>query len=150
MSVSPTSVPSPAIGAQLTLSLKIAEETVAGATVAALRYVSSTNALPPNKRVLYVVAENQVTLASTGHGTLAVITFEVVAIKASTLTRSHVTIVNPAGERSYPHLENGQVIDPPQRFGDVNRDGSEHPRFGARWCMDKQEREYRGCQRRSC
>ena len=70
------------------------------------------------------------TLASTalagvgkGDGTLAAITFEVVAIKASTVTLSDVTLVNPAGERSYPHVENGQVIEPPQVFGDVNRDG---------------------------
>ena len=33
------------------------------------------------------------------------------------------TLVNPDGERSYPLVENGQVIEPPQRFGDVNKDG---------------------------
>ena len=77
-----------------------------------------------------VVEENQVTLASTalagvgkGDGTLAVITFEVVAIKASTVTLSQVNLVNPAGERSYPIFEHGQVIEPPQIFGDVNKDG---------------------------
>ena len=140
VSVSPTPVPSPAIGEQLTLSLKIAgEETVAGyqATVAfdttVLRYVSSANGdylptgaffIPP------VVAENRVVLASTalagvgkGDGTLAAITFEVVAIKTSTVTLSQVTLVDPDGERLYPLVENGRVIELPQLFGDVNRDG---------------------------
>ena len=63
------------------------------------------------------------TLASTalagvgnGHGILAAITFEVVTIKASTLTLSDVTLVNLDGKRSYPHVENGQVIEPPQRL----------------------------------
>ena len=140
VSVAPSPVQSPAIGEQLTLSLKVVEgENVAGYQVtvgfdtSALRYVSSANGdylpigaffVPP------VVEENQVTLASTalagvgkGNGTLAVITFEVVAIKASTVTLSQVNLVNPAGERSYPIFEHGQVIEPPQIFGDVNKDG---------------------------
>ncbi len=140
VSVSPSPVQSPTIGAQLTLSLKIAgEETVAGyqATVVfdptALRYISSANGNYLTTSAFFVppvVEENRVTLASTalagvgeGDGTLATITFEVVEIKASTVTLSDVALVNPAGERLYPLVENGQVIEPPQRFGDVNRDG---------------------------
>ena len=140
VNVSPSPVRSPAAGAQFTLSLNIADgETVAGyqATVmfdpTALRYISSTNGdyLPTSAFfVPPVVKENRVTLASTalagvgnGHGILAAITFEVVTIKASTLTLSDVTLVNLDGKRSYPHVENGQVIEPPQVFGDVNRDG---------------------------
>ena len=114
-------------------------ETVAGyqATVAfdtsALRYVSSANGdyLPTGAFfVPPAVDGNRVTLASTalagvgnGDGTLATITLEVVAIKASTVALSEVTLVNPDGERLYPLVENGQVIEPPQLFGDVNRDG---------------------------
>ena len=107
VSVSPASVPSPAIGEQLTLSLSIADgETVAGyqATVqfntASLRYVSSANGdfLPAGAFfVPPVVDGNRVTLASSaiaavsdGDGTLATITFEVVAVKASTVTLSQV------------------------------------------------------------
>ena len=138
--VSPASVPSPAIGEQLTLSLNIAEgEIVAGyqATVvfdtSALRYVSSANGdyLPTGAFFVPPAVEgNRVTLASTalagvgnGHGTLAAITFEVVATKASTVALFDATLVNPDGERSYPLVENGQVIEPPQLLGDVNRDG---------------------------
>ena len=140
VSVSPSLVRSPAVGERLTLTLNIADgETVSGyqATVGfdptALRYVSSANGdylptgaffAPP------VVEENRVTLASTalarvgnGHGTLAAITFEVVATKASTVTLFDATLVNPDGKPSYPLVENGQVIEPPHRFGDVNRDG---------------------------
>ena len=139
VSVSPSLVPSPAIGEQLTLSLNIADgENVAGyqATVqfdtSALRYVSSANGdyLPAGAFfVPPVVKENQVTLASTalagvkhGDGTLATITFEVVAAKASRLTLSKVTLVNPDGKPTFPIVENGEVIEPPQIFGDVNRD----------------------------
>ena len=144
VSVSPSPVQSPTIGAQLTLSLDITDgETVAGyqATVAfdptALRYISSANGdyLPTGAFfVPPVVDGNQVTLASTalaavgnGDGTLATITFEVVAIKASTVTLSQVILVTPDGERSYPRIENGQVIEPPQSFGDVNKDGVVNP-----------------------
>jgi hypothetical protein len=88
----------------------------------ALRYVSSVNGdyLPEGAFfVPPVVEENRVTLASTalagvsnGDGTLATLTFEVVAVKASTLTLSQVNLVNPDEECSYPLIENGQVIEP--------------------------------------
>ncbi len=141
VSVSPSPVPSPAIGDQLTLSLNITNgENVAGyqATVtfdtAALRFVSSDNAdyLPQGAfAVPAVVSENTVTLAATslagesnGDGTLATLTFEVVAVKASTLTLSHVVLSDSAGAASRPQVENGQVVEPPQLVGDVNRDGA--------------------------
>ena len=140
VSISPSPVPSPAIGAQLTLSLNIAGgENVAGyqATVqfdtSALRHVSSVNGdyLPAGAFfVPPVVEDNRVTLAATtlagvkhGDGTLATLTFEGVALKASTLTLSQVNLVNPDGERSFPLVEGGQVIEPPEIFGDVNNDG---------------------------
>ena len=140
MSVSPSPVLSPPVGTSFTLSLNIAGgENVAGyqTTVtfdtSALRYVSSTNGdyLPAGAFFVPPVVEgNQVTLASTalaGVGndddTLATLTFEVVAVKASTLTLSEVALVDPDGERSFPIIENGEVIEPPQLVGDVNNDG---------------------------
>ena len=136
MSISPTSVQLPAIGEQLTVSLKIAGgENVSRyqATVAfdpsALRYVSSVNGdyLPSGASfVPPVVKENRVTLASTvrmsltsaalatvgkGDGTLATLTFEVIAVKPSTLALSQVKLTNPAGERFVPLVINGRVIE---------------------------------------
>ena len=115
VSVSPSSVPSPAIGEQLTLSLNIANgENVAGyqATVGfdstALRYVESANGdyLPAGAFfVPPVVAANRVTLGATalagvsnGDGTLATLTFEVLDVKESTLTLSDVILTNSDGE----------------------------------------------------
>ena len=140
MSITPSPVPSPAIGESLTFSLNIADgENVAGyqATVtfdtSALRYVSSANGdyLPAGAfAVPAVVTRNAVTLAATslageskGDGTLAALTFEVVAVKASTLTLSDVILSDSAGVGSQPHVENGEVIEPPQLAGDVNQDG---------------------------
>ena len=140
VSVSPSSVPSPIIGKQLTFSLTIAAgENVAGyqATVefdtAALRYVSSNNGdyLPPGAfAVPAVVKENQVMLAATslagesnGDGTLATLTFEVIAIKASILRLSEVVLSDSAGVGFRPRVEDGEVVEPPQVVGDVNWDG---------------------------
>ena len=144
VSVSPTSVPSPTIGERLTLSLNIADgENVAGyrTTVgfdpSALRYVESTNGdyLPADAVIVPTVVDaNRVTLAATspagasnGDGTLATLTFEVVTAKASTLSLTQVTLVDPAGAHSLPLTENGQVLElpfePPQVREDINRDG---------------------------
>ena len=141
MSVSPSPVSSPAIGEQLLLSLKISGgENIAGyqATVqfdtSALRYVSSANGdyLPAGAFVVpAIVSGNRVTLAATslageshGDGTLATLTFEVVAVKVSTLTLSDVILSDRAGAGSQPQVENGEVVEPPQVIGDVNGDGS--------------------------
>ena len=140
VSVSPSEVPSPGIGESITLSINIADgENVAGyqGTVqfdtAAIRYVESANGdfLPAGAFfVPPVVDGNRVTLASSainavsnGDGTLATITFEVVEVKASTVTLSEVALVDPDGELSYPQIENGEVTEPPQLVGDVNADG---------------------------
>ena len=136
VSISPTSVQLPAIGEQLTVSLKIADgENVSGyqATVgfdtSALRYVSSANGdyLPADAFfVPPVLKENSVTLASTvrmsltsaalatvgkGDGTLATLTFEVIAVKPSTLALSQVKLTNLAGERFVPLVINGRAIE---------------------------------------
>ena len=140
VSISPPSVQSPAIGAQLTLSLNIADgQTVAGyqATVqfdtSALRYVESANGdyLPTGAFfVPPVVPGNQVVLAATslsgesnGDGTLATLTFEVIAVKESTLTLSDVVLSDSAAAGSRPHIEDGEVVEPLQLTGDVNGDG---------------------------
>ena len=140
INLSPTTVASPAIGQQLTLSLKIADgEHVAGyqATVSystpALRYVESANGdyLPSGAFFIPPVAEgNTVTLAasslsgeSDGDGTLATITFEVVAVKASTVRLTDVLLTDSSGGSSSPQIENAEITEPPQLPADVNQDG---------------------------
>ena len=140
VSVSPASVPSPAIGEPLTLSINIAGgEKVAGyqATVefdsSALRYVESANGdfLPAGAFfVTPVVSGNRVTLAATslagesrGDGTLATVSFEVVAVKASSVSLADMVLSDSAGAGLRPEVENGQVVEPPQVTGDVNQDG---------------------------
>ena len=142
--VSPISVQSPALGAQFTIALTVAEtENTAGyqATLqfdpTAVRFVASTSgdyfpggafAAPPD------VEENRVTIATTslaglgnGDGTLAALTFEVVAFRESSLTLSDVILVAPNGERYFPHVENREILvelpDATGIAGDVNRDG---------------------------
>ena len=139
VSITPSPVSSPAIGEQLTLSLTITDgEKVAGyqATVqfdtSALRYVESANGdyLPTGAFfVPPVVSGNKVTLAATslsgesnGDGTLATLTFEVIAVKASTLSLSEVILSDSAAAGSRPHIEDGEVVEPPQVTGDVNGD----------------------------
>ena len=138
--LSPSTGQSPAIGEQFTFSLNIADgENVAGyqTTVnfntSALRYVESENGdyLPSGAFFIPPVAEgNTVTLAasslsgdSSGDGTLATITFEVVAAKASTLRLSDVLLTDSSGGSSVPEIENAEISEPPQLPEDVNDDG---------------------------
>ena len=139
VSLSPVSVQSPAIGEKLVFMLKIAEgQNVAGyqATVsfdnAALRYVESANAdyLSSTAYVIEpTIDEDRVTLAATsfaeegGGGTLATITFEVVAIKASTVRLSNVVLTNNLGESTKPIVAGAEITPPRQRAEDVNQDG---------------------------
>ena len=60
---------------------------------------------------------------SSGDGTLATLTFEVIAVKASTLTLSDVFLSNNAGESSVPQVENAQITESTGLKGDVNGDG---------------------------
>ena len=130
VSLSPSSVQSPAIGEQLMLSLNITGgENVSGyqATVnfdtTALKYVQSDNGdyLPDGAFFIPPVVDgNSVTLAasslageSNGDGTLATITFEVVAVKDSTLTLSDVLLTNSAGQSSQPLVEATQITAMP-------------------------------------
>ena len=127
VSVSPSPVPSPAIGESLKLLLNItAGENVAGyqATLhfdhTALRYVASANGdyLPAGSFFVPPVVEaNRVTLGATalagvssGDGTLATLTFEVVDVKESTLALSEVILTDSAGELLLPpFIEVGRI-----------------------------------------
>ena len=136
----PSPVQSPAVGEQLTLSINIADgENVAAyqATVqfddSALRYISSaiSDFLPAGAFPLPVDASgNTVSLGavslageSNGDGTLATITFEVIAVKASTLKLSDVLLSDSSETASTPQMEDGQIVEQPQLIEDVNGDG---------------------------
>ena len=140
LSLSPASAHSPPIGEQLTFSLKIADaENVAGyqATVsydtAALRYVEGANGdyLPSGAFFIPPIVEgNTVTLAasslageSDGDGTLATLTFEILAVKASTVRLTDVLLTDGSGGSSVPQIENAEITEPPQLSEDVNQDG---------------------------
>lgn len=129
----------PALGEQLSFSLNIADgQNVSGyqATVwfdvTALRYVSSENGdyLPADAfAVPAVVKGNTLTLAATslagesdGNGTLATLTLEGVAVKASTLTLSEVLRTDSAGGSSRSRLEAAQITAPLPLPGDLNTD----------------------------
>ena len=104
-----------------------------GFDTSALRYVESANGdyLPTGASfVTPVISGNRVALTATslsgeshGDGTLATVTFEVIAVKASTLTLSDVVLSDSAGAGFRPQLENGEVVEPTQVTGDVNGDG---------------------------
>ena len=140
VSVSPSPVISPAVGKQLTLNLNItAGEAVAGYQFivrfdpTALRYVESGNGeyLPTGAFFVQpVVNRDRVELAATalagvsnGDGTLATITFEVMAVKPSTLTLSEPLFADDQGNTFLPWVEGGEITEPPELKGDVNADG---------------------------
>ena len=141
VSLLPMSLPSPNIGQQLKLSLKITNgESVAGyqATVqfdnTALRYVEGRNSdyLPDGTFFVPPILDgnlvklNAASVAgeSKGNGTLAMLTFEVIAVKASTLTLSDVLLSNSTGETFAPQIENAEITEPTKLKGDVNGDGT--------------------------
>ncbi len=140
VSLSPASVASPSVGEQLTFSLNIADgQNVFGyqATVffdhTTLKYVDSTNEdyLPSESyRITPVVSGNSVTLAasaynteSMGDGTLATIIFEVVALKASTVTLFDVLLTDKTGDTAVPSIANAEITKPLRLPEDVNKDG---------------------------
>ncbi len=140
LSFSPSPGQSPAVGEQLTLDLNIADgENIVGYQVTlqfdttALRYVSSANAdyLPVGTfAVPAIISGNTLTIAaaalageSNGNGTLATLTFEVVAAKASVLMLADVFLTNSEGQTFQPQVEDGQITEPLSLGGDVNSDG---------------------------
>jgi hypothetical protein len=128
--ISPAQIASPAAGAQLQISIQIAQaadvtsyELTLAFDPTALRYVASSNAdyLPPGAfEVPTAVSENNVYVAaasladpvSASSGTLATITFEVVAAKASTLTLSEVNLTDSNAQEFQPTTVNGEISAP--------------------------------------
>ena len=140
LSISPSPVISPAVGERLTLNLKItAGEAVAGYQFivrfdpTALRYVESSNGdyLPDGAFFLQpVVNRDRVELASStltgvsnGDGTLATVTFEVMVVKASTLTLSDMLLSDSKGNTFLPRVEAAEITEPPELTADINGDG---------------------------
>ena len=141
VSLSPVSIESPVVGEQLTLSLNIGYgQNVAGyqATVhfdaTTLRYVESENSdyLPDSAYVMPpVVEDDRVMLAATtfgeesnADGTLATITFEVIATKPSTVSLSDVILTDSAGNSISPKIIAATEITEPMFLPeDVNEDG---------------------------
>ena len=140
VSITPTSVASPAIGQKLEFRLNITGgKAVAGYQASvqfdttALRFVSGANGtyLPADSFFVKPKVEgnlvrlNAASLAgeSNGDGTLTTLTFEVLAVKASTLTLSDVLLSNSAGVTSVPHVENAEITESTRLKEDVNGDG---------------------------
>ena len=129
VSITPSSVASPAIGQQLTVNVGIVKgENVGGYQVTigfdttALRYVDSANGdyLPTGAFfVPPVVARNSVQLGATtlagvsnGDGTLATVTFEVLNVKESTLALREVIITDSTGGPLPSLVTSGRVVEP--------------------------------------
>ena len=137
VSITPSPVESPAVGEQFVINVSIAGgQDVRGYRVTVrydsdtLSYVSHTHGdyLPGDVFIGPTVSTRgraSLNIASpagvgNGDGTLATITFEVVARKASILTLS-ATLSGSDGERLFSLAKYGRVIEPPW---DVNGDGS--------------------------
>ena len=140
ISISPSPVISPTTGKQLTQKVNItAGKSVAGYQFTvqfdptALRYVKSSNGdyLPTGAFFVQpVVNRDRVKLAATaltgvsnGNGTLATLTFEVIAAKASTLTLSDVILSDSEGKGVSPRVRSGRITEPTKLAGDINNDG---------------------------
>ncbi len=138
--ITPSPVVSPAVGENLVVKIDISGvQNVAGyqATVhfdpTALRYVESANGtyLPTGSLfVPPVVNANQVTLAATslsddsdGAGTLATLTFEVVAVKPSKITLSDIMIMEQDLTSIPIIVQSSDVVVQSDETLDVNGDG---------------------------
>ena len=141
VSVDPAESPSPGVGQQLTIRLHISNgRNVAGYEVSvnfdtsALRHVSSANGnylpsgaffAPPQ------VSGDKVTLTATSvsgaarnsSGTLASVTFSVVAVKASTLRLTGVLLSDSNANALSVSVRNGSVVERRAAKWDVNGDG---------------------------
>ena len=135
--ISPSTVQSPVPGQQLVFNINITGgKNVTGYQMTlhfdstALRYISSSSAdyLPADAFVFQpLVADNQVTLGaasltgeSEGAGTLATVTFEVIAVKSSTLQFSQVSLIDRDGNTLAVSVKNAKIVRLPT---DVNSDG---------------------------
>ena len=140
VSVDPVESSSPAVGSQLTIRLKVtnarnvvAYEAGVNFDTSALRYVSSTNGsylptgaffAPPQ------VSGGRVTVTATSvsgaggasSGTLASVTFRVVAVKKSTLRLTNVILADSNANTLTVRTRNGSVVEGGAKW-DTNGDG---------------------------
>ena len=141
VSVDPAESPSPGVGSQLTIRLKISNgKNVAGYEVgvnfdtSALRYVSGTNGSYLPSGAFFAppqVSGGKVTLAATSvsgaarnsSGTLASVTFSVVAVKKSTLRLTGVLLSDSNANALSVSVRNGSVVESRAVKWDVNGDG---------------------------
>ena len=140
VSIMPASIESPGVGERFSITVDIANaQNVAGYQVslqfdsAALQYISWEQGtyLPGDIfTVPAVIGTDEITLASTSQmagdtaqGTLLTVTFEVVAVKASTLSLSEVILSSSIGTSLLVRTEDGEIVEPPTPPWDVNKDG---------------------------
>ena len=140
VSISPAKIPSPAVGEQLRVDIHITDgKDVAGYELsvvfdaASLRYLEATNAdyLPPGaltvaqldeKNNVYLTAISQSGPGTATEGTLATVMFEIVAVNASTLKLSDVTLWDSETKPLAVTTVNGKIVASPA--WDVNQDGA--------------------------
>ena len=140
VSIVPASIESPSIGQQFSVAVDISNaQNVAGYQVAlqfdpeALQYVSWEQGTYLSGDIFVIpttIEENRVSFASTAsttvtemEGTLLTITFEVIAIKASTLALTEVILASGSGTELPVRTEDGEIVEPPTPPWDVNKDG---------------------------
>ncbi len=140
VSIMPASIESPGVGERFSITVDIANaQNVAGYQVslqfdsAALQYISWEQGtyLPGDIfTVPAVIGTDEITLASTAQvatdtaqGTLLTVTFEVVAVKASTLSLSEVILSSGIGTALLVRTEDGEIVEPLTPPWDVNKDG---------------------------
>ena len=132
-----------AVGEQITVNIRITDgqnvsgyELTVGFDPTALRYIDSINAdyLPANafvippvaffNGIIHIIATSRAGAAPDSEGILATLTFEVVAIKESTLKLMDVILSDSAGMPLAVVTRNGRIttIELPL-IGDVNEDG---------------------------
>ena len=140
VSIMPVSLESPGVGERFSITVDIANaQNVAGYQVSlqfdsdALQYISWEQGtyLPGDIfTVPAIIGTDEITLASTAQmaadasqGTLLTITFEVVAVKASTLSLSEVILSSSIGTSLLVRTEDGEIVEPLTPPWDVNKDG---------------------------
>lgn len=140
VSVVPASIESPGIGEQFSIAIDIANaQNVAGYQISlqfdseALQYISwEQGTYLPDAIFSFpmIIGIDEITLASTARtaadttqGTLLTITFEVVAVKASTLSLSEVILSSSIGTELLVATEDGEIVEPTTPPWDVNKDG---------------------------
>ena len=138
--ITPASITSPDVGERFTISIDIADaENVAGYQVAlqfdseAVRYISWEQGTYLEGALFNLPAEigtDAISFASTARmassaaeGTLLTITFEVVAIKVSTLSLTEVVLASGSGTQLPVMTEDAEIVEPMRPAWDVNKDG---------------------------